>query len=64
MPLLNPGDPFPQLTISTHPRAVAHPARRVRRRFAVVLFYRGAWCAWPRNCAQPSRHSREGEETT
>ena len=46
MSLLNPGDPFPKLTISaaddqsiTLPDAFAGD-------FGVVLFYRGAWCPY------------------
>jgi peroxiredoxin len=46
MPLLNPGDPFPKLTISaaddqpiTLPDAFAGD-------FGVVLFYRGSWCPY------------------
>jgi peroxiredoxin len=47
MPVLNPGDPFPKLTITTTtdeqpltiPDAFAGD-------FAVVLFYRGAWCPY------------------
>jgi peroxiredoxin len=46
MPLLNPGDPFPQLTMNvlggetlTIPDAFAGD-------FAAVLFYRGAWCPY------------------
>jgi peroxiredoxin len=46
MPLLNPGDPFPRLTMNvsggqplTLPDAFAGD-------FAVVLFYRGSWCPY------------------
>ena len=46
MPLLNPGDPFPRLTMNvvggdtlTIPDAFAGD-------FGVVLFYRGAWCPY------------------
>jgi len=46
MPLLNPGDPFPQLTMNvlggetlTVPDAFADD-------FATVLFYRGSWCPY------------------
>ena len=46
MPLLNPGDPFPRLTISTTDgQALTLPDAFVGD-FAVVLFYRGAWCPY------------------
>ncbi len=46
MPLLNPGDPFPRLTIET---AGGHPLTipdAFAGDFAAVLFYRGAWCPY------------------
>lgn len=46
MPLLKPGDPFPQLTISaTDGQTIAVPDAFAGS-FAVVLFYRGAWCPY------------------
>ena len=46
MPLLNPGDPFPRLTIdTTDGRALTLPDAFAGD-FAVVLFYRGAWCPY------------------
>src|ERR1700741_43332 len=46
MPLLNPGDPFPRLTISTTDgQSVAIPDAFAGY-FAVVLFYRGSWCPY------------------
>lgn len=46
MPLLNPGDPFPKLTISTtDDHALTLPAAFAGD-FGVVLFYRGAWCPY------------------
>jgi peroxiredoxin len=46
MPLLNPGDPFPRLTISTTDgQALAIPDAFAGD-FATVLFYRGAWCPY------------------
>ena len=46
MTVLQPGDPFPSLT-------VARPGGRTRRlpdalagRFGVVLYYRGSWCPY------------------
>ena len=44
MPLLNPGDPFPRLTMSaTSGQALIIPDAFAGD-FAVVLFTRGAWC--------------------
>jgi peroxiredoxin len=46
MPLLNSGDPFPRLTISTtHGQALTVPDAFAGD-FAVVLLYRGAWCLY------------------
>jgi peroxiredoxin len=46
MPLLNSGDPFPKLTISTPDgQALTLPGAFVGD-FAVVLFYRGSWCPY------------------
>jgi peroxiredoxin len=46
MPLLNPGDPFPRLTITTADgQALALPDAFAGD-FGVVLFYRGAWCPY------------------
>ena len=46
MPLLNPGDPFPRLTISTTDgRALTIPDAFAGD-YAVVLFNRGAWCPY------------------
>ena len=46
MPLLNPGDPFPRLTISaTDGQTITVPDAFVGD-FGVVLFYRGAWCPY------------------
>ncbi len=46
MPLLNPGDPFPRLTISTTDgQALALPGAFAGD-YAVVLFYRGSWCPY------------------
>lgn len=46
MPLLNPGDPFPSLTL-TQPggRTLALPDAFAGD-FAAVLFYRGSWCPY------------------
>ena len=46
MPLLTPGDPFPRLTITVPGgRALTLPDAFTGD-FAVVLFYRGAWCPY------------------
>jgi len=46
MPLLNPGDPFPELAITTtEGEALALP-RALAGAYGVVLFYRGAWCPY------------------
>ncbi|HEY6787231.1 MAG TPA: peroxiredoxin family protein [Trebonia sp.] len=59
MPLLNPGDPFPRLTISTTDgQALAIPDAFAGD-FGVVLFYRGAWC--PYCNAQLRAFERAGE---
>ena len=46
MSLLNPGDPFPQLTISTTDGQTLTLPDAFAGDFAVVLFYRGAWCPY------------------
>jgi peroxiredoxin len=46
MPLLNLGDPFPKLTITTvSDQALTLPGAFAGD-FGVVLFYRGAWCPY------------------
>jgi peroxiredoxin len=46
MPLLNPGDPFPRLTISiTDGQTLTLPGAFAGD-YAVVLFYRGSWCPY------------------
>jgi peroxiredoxin len=46
MPLLNPGDQFPRLTITTtDDQALALPDAFAGG-FGVVLFYRGSWCPY------------------
>src|SRR5216684_994863 len=44
MPLLNTGDPFPQLTINTNDGQALTIPDAFAGDFAVVLFNRGAWC--------------------
>lgn len=46
MPLLNPGDPFPQLTISTADGRPVTIPDAFAGDFAVILFYRGSWCPY------------------
>jgi peroxiredoxin len=46
MPLLNPGDPFPRLTISTSDGQALTLPGAFAGEFGVVLFYRGAWCPY------------------
>ena len=46
MSLLNPGDPFPQLTITTTGDQALTLPDALGGNFAVVLFYRGAWCPY------------------
>ena len=46
MPLLNPGDPFPQLTITTAGGQTLPLPDAFAGGFAVVLFYRGSWCPY------------------
>jgi peroxiredoxin len=46
MPLLNPGDRFPSITITpADGDAIALPDA-LAGHFAVVLFYRGSWCPY------------------
>src|ERR1700722_18282417 len=46
MPLLNPGDPFPQLTISTTGGQALTLPGAFAGDYAVVLFFRGSWCPY------------------
>jgi peroxiredoxin len=46
MPLLNPGDPFPHLTIDTTDGQALILPDAFAGDFGVVLFYRGAWCPY------------------
>jgi peroxiredoxin len=45
MPLLNPGDTFPTLTLTTQDGDLVLPDA-VAGEFAVVLIYRGSWCPY------------------
>ena len=46
MHLLNPGDPFPRLTIDTVGGQSVILPDAFAGDFAVVLFYRGSWCPY------------------
>jgi peroxiredoxin len=46
MSLLNPGDPFPKLTISTPDGQALTLPDAFAGDFAVVLLYRGSWCPY------------------
>jgi peroxiredoxin len=60
MPLLNPGDPFPRLTLSTTDGQTVTIPDAFAGDFGVVLFYRGAWC--PYCNAQLRAFERAGEK--
>jgi peroxiredoxin len=46
MPLLKPGDPFPRLTMNMPGGETLTVPDAFAGDFAVVLFYRGAWCPY------------------
>jgi peroxiredoxin len=46
MPLLNPGDRFPRLTVNTAGGQALTLPDAFAGDFAVVLFYRGSWCPY------------------
>ena len=46
MPLLNPGDPFPRLTISTAGGQAPVLPDVFAGDYSAVLFYRGSWCPY------------------
>ena len=58
MPLLKPGDPFPQLTMNVLGSEALTVPDGFAGDFATVLFYRGAWC--PYCNAQLSAFQRAG----
>ena len=59
MPLLNPGDPFPRLTITVPGGQTLAVPDAFAGDYAVVLFYRGSWC--PYCNAQLRAFQRSGE---
>ena len=59
MPLLNPGDPFPRLTMNVLGGEALTVPDAFTGDFAVVLFYRGAWC--PYCNAQLAAFQRAGQ---
>ena len=46
MPLLNPGDPFPRLTMNVPGAETLTVPDAFAGDFAAVLFYRGSWCPY------------------
>jgi peroxiredoxin len=46
MPLLNPGDRFPSITITPVDAEPIGLPDAVAGHFAVILFYRGSWCPY------------------
>ena len=46
MPLLHPGDAFPELTLTVPGGKTVTVPETFAGQFGVVLFYRGAWCPY------------------
>jgi peroxiredoxin len=46
MPLLRPGDTFPELTLTVARGKTVKVPETLAGQFGVVLFYRGAWCPY------------------
>ncbi len=46
MPLLHPGDPFPELTLNVPGGETVKVPEAFAGQFAVMLFYRGSWCPY------------------
>src|SRR6267154_966162 len=46
MTVLQPGDPFPSLTVALSGGRTLRLPDALAGRFGVVLFYRGAWCPY------------------
>ena len=62
MPLLHPGDTFPQLTLSIPGAQAIQVPGWFAGEFGVLLFNRGAWC--PYCTAQLRAFQRAGESLT
>lgn len=60
MPLLQPGQPFPELAISVSDGASLQLPSALSGNFAVVLFYRGSWCPY---CNAQLRAFERAQET-
>ncbi len=46
MPLLHPGDPFPELPLTLPGGETVKVPETFAGRFGVLLFYRGSWCPY------------------
>jgi len=46
MPLLNPGDGFPELTLTVPGGKTVHVPGTFAGRYGVMLLYRGSWCPY------------------
>jgi peroxiredoxin len=46
MPLLHPGDTFPELTLTVPGGKTVRVPETFAGRFGVLLFYRGSWCPY------------------
>jgi peroxiredoxin len=46
MPLLHPGDPFPELSLTVPGGATVKVPETFDGRFGAMLFYRGSWCPY------------------
>jgi peroxiredoxin len=46
MPLLHPGDPFPELTLTVPGGQAVQVPEAFAGQFGVLLFYRGSWCPY------------------
>lgn len=46
MPLLNPGDAFPELTLTIPGGKTVRVPETFAGRYGVLLFYRGSWCPY------------------
>ncbi|HEX6445275.1 MAG TPA: peroxiredoxin family protein [Streptosporangiales bacterium] len=60
VPLLHPGETFPDLTVSTVGGGAVHLPEALAGDFGVILFFRGAWC--PYCNAQLRAFQRAGEK--